>query len=299
MNFKRKTKTGFTLIELLIVVAIIFIVFALSVVSFRFYEKKSTLNNTVKEIVAVLKSAQNKTLASEGNSKWGVYFDSGQNRFILFKGSEYNPEGAENEINEISERIEISALDLAGGENKIVFKRLTGETDQFGSVSLRLKENPAEIKTIYIENSGQIFSSLPVNPDDESRVRDSRHFHFDLGWSIQNATTLKFNFIDSGQIKTQDMVAFFNGDKTEFNWNNEEEPFVIDEANQIFKIHTHYLDGANTVLCIHRERGENQNNQEVFIYIVDGGVDKEIAHYFADSGDSIAKGFYVSSFEPQ
>jgi hypothetical protein len=253
----------------------------------------------VKEIAAVLKSAQNKTLASEGNSRWGVYFDSGQNRFILFKGSEYNPEGAENEINEISERIEFSSLDLAGGENKIVFKRLTGETDQFGSVSLRLKESPEEIKTIYIENSGQIFTNLSSSPDDQSREKDSRHFHFDLGWSIQNATALKFNFIDSGQVKTQSMTAFFNPEKTEFNWNNEETPFVIDGGNQVFKIHTHYLDGSNTVLCIHRERGEEKNDQEVFIYIVDGGVDKEIAHYFADSSDSIAKGSYVFSFEPQ
>jgi prepilin-type N-terminal cleavage/methylation domain-containing protein len=43
MNCKRKIKTGFTLIELLIVVAIIFVVFGLSAISFRFYEKNRLL----------------------------------------------------------------------------------------------------------------------------------------------------------------------------------------------------------------------------------------------------------------
>jgi prepilin-type N-terminal cleavage/methylation domain-containing protein len=298
-NLKRKNKTGFTLIELVIVISIIFIVSAISIVSFGLYEKKSAVENSLEEIIACLKSAQNKTLASEENSQWGVYFDPAQSDYVLFKGSIYNPEAVENEINEIPQRIEINEINLAGGENKIVFKRLTGETDQFGSISLRLKGNPAETKTIYIEDSGQFFTSLPGTPNGESREKDSRHVHFNLDWSIRNATTLKFNFIDSGQIKTQDMAQFFNPEKTEFDWNNETEPFVIDSGNQIFKIHSHFLDGSNTILCIHRERGENQNNQEVFIYIIDSGTDKEIAHYFADSEDSVAKGSYVSSFEPQ
>jgi hypothetical protein len=113
-----------------------------------------------------------------------------------------------------------------------------------------------------------------------------------LGWSIQNATVLKFKFSgpEPDQIETVDMAPYFNVDKTEFNWNNESSPFVVNGANQVFRIHTHT---SNTLLCIHRDRNNGKNNQEVIIYIVDGGLDKDIAHYLADANDTVEKGFYV------
>jgi len=167
-----------------------------------------------------------------------------------------------------------------------------GTTDQFGSLSLRLKAEPQKTKTIYIENSGQVRLTPPSIPSDENRIKDSRHVHFDLGWSIQDATTLKFYFPNIPQTETIDMAVYFNAEKTEFDWDG---TFSVGGADQVFRVHSHSLNVSNTLLCIHRDRNEGKNTEKVIIYIIDGGTEKDIAHYLADATDTVEKGFYVDN----
>jgi len=297
INFKNKN-SGFTLIELLVVISLFLIIAVLTITSFHFFEVKSVLDRTTKEIISTLELARNRTLASEEDSRWGVYFE--QDKLILFKGAIYDPESINKEINDISKRLEIYNIDLFDNSNEVVFTRLLGETNNFGKIGIRIKNsNPEQNKTIHIENSGSIFLNELELPCDENLVRDSRHLHLNLGWSIQNATFLKFDFINSFQTEIISMDEFFNFDKSSFDWNNEESFFIVNSDNQTFKVHTHFLNEADTILCVHRERNFNVNNQEVIIYIIDNGIEKEIIHYFADSGDSFEKGFYVNSIEVQ
>ena len=175
----------------------------------------------------------------------------------------------------------------------MVFNRIVGDTSQAGDLELRLIDNPSNAQIIYIENSGRVGLSSPLAPPD-TRATDSRHVHFNLGWSIQNATSLKFNFSDIPQAEEVSMAAYFDAGKTEFNWSG---IFAVDGIDQPLQIHTHSLDAANTLLCIHRGRNDGENNQEVFIYIVDGGVEKEVAHYSSDG--TITEGVYGGTKEIQ
>jgi Tfp pilus assembly protein FimT len=293
---------SFTLVEILTIVGILIVLTTLSVPAFRFFQKESDLNNSVEEIINTLRLAQNKTLSSEGASQWGVYFSTTTtpHQYTLFKGTSYNDvlrDSSFDEIHKLPKSVEIYQINLSGG-NEVIFNRITGETSRAGNLGLRLISDISKTKTIYIENSGQVGLTSPSVPSDTNRVKDSRHVHFDLGWSIQNATVLKFKFSgpEPDQIETVDMAPYFNVDKTEFNWNNENSPFVVNGANQVFRIHTRI---SNTLLCIHRDRNNGKNNQEVIIYIVDGGLDKDIAHYLADANDTVEKGFYASTMERQ
>ena len=90
------------------------------------------------------------------------------------------------------------------------------------------------------------------------------------------------------------MAAYFDAGKTEFNWSG---TFTVDGIDQPLQIHTHSLGAANTLLCIHRNRNQGKNNQEVFIYIVDGGVEKEVAHY--SSNGTVTEGAYGGTKEIQ
>ena len=291
---------GFTLIELLTVIGIFILLFVIAVSTFRFFEQESELNNSAEQIINVLRLAQNKTLTSEQDIQWGVYFET--DKYVLFKGSSYNPLEIDNEIHELSKKVKIYEIALAGGGSEAVFERVIGATNQFGKVSLELKTDTSKTKSIYIENSGQVGLTEPLIPSDIARKKDSRHYHFDLGWSIQNATALKFKFLtpEPDQIETVDMINYFNIGKTEFDWSNENMPFIINGFNQVFHIHTHFLDAFNTFLCIHRDRNNGKNNEEALIYIVDGGIEKEIVHYLADADDTVEKGFYVfNSMERQ
>lgn len=286
---------SFTLVELLVIIGILVILATLSVSVFRFFQKESDLNNSSEEIINTLKLAQSKTLASEGASQCGLYFDTSASphQYILFKGSDFATRDISfDEIYELPNTVEIYEINLGGGK-EVVFNRLTGETNQPGNIALRLKTDPTKNKIIYVEDYGQIGQTSPSVPTD-GREKDSRHVHFDLGWSIQNATTLKFSFPNIPQIETVDMADYFDTDKTEFDWDG---TFSVGGTDQVFRVHTHFLDAFNTLLCIHRDRNQGKNDQKVIIYIIDGGIDKDIAHYLADAADTVEKGFY--SGEPQ
>lgn len=288
---------SFTLIEVLVIIGIMVILMGLALPAYRSFQDESDLNNSTEEIINTLRIAQNKTLASEGASQYGVFFDTSiPYRVIMFKGENYTTRDSSfDKINKLPDNIEIYEINLTGGESEVVFNRINGETSQAGNLSLRLINNPLKIKTIYIENSGQI-NLNSISPPSNDRLGDSRHVHFDLGWSIQNATLLKFYFPDIPQTEQVDMADYFNADKTEFDWAG---IFIVDGIDQIFQVHTHSLDTFNSLLCIHRDRNQGRTNQEVIIYIVEGGIDKEIAHYLADVDDSVTEGPYGGTKEIQ
>ncbi|MDP2910559.1 MAG: prepilin-type N-terminal cleavage/methylation domain-containing protein [bacterium] len=54
-------KSGVTFIELLVIISVLAILIAISGQVFVFFQKESSLNSTVEEIVSVLRLAQNKT----------------------------------------------------------------------------------------------------------------------------------------------------------------------------------------------------------------------------------------------
>ncbi|HDZ54299.1 MAG TPA: hypothetical protein ENI19_02025 [Candidatus Nealsonbacteria bacterium] len=288
---------SFTLIEVLVIIGIMVILMVLALPAYRSFQNELDLNNSTEEIINTLRIAQNKTLASEGASQYGVYFDqtTSPHQYTLFKGNDYASRNSSfDKIHKLPKSVEISDISLNGGESEIIFDRISGTTSQFGSLIIRLKDNPTKTKTVYIENSGQVGLTSPSTPSDAARIKDSRHVHFDLGWSIQSATLLKFYFPDIPQTEQVDMADYFNADKTEFDWAG---IFIVDGIDQTFQVHTHSLDTFN--LCIHRDRNQGRTNQEVIIYIVEGGVDKEIAHYLADVNDSVTEGPYGGTKEIQ
>ena len=290
--------SGISFIEMMVVIAILVILIGIAAPIFIFFQKGLEFHNNVEETISVLRIARNKTLASEGASQYGVYFDnvSSPHQYILFKGQSFAlRDSSFDEVNNLPDNIEVYNIDLSGG-NEIVFDRITGSTSQPGSISLRLKTDPTKTKTIYIEGSGYVRLTAPVIPSDDNRVTDSRHVHFDLGWSIQDAISLKFDFVDAGQIETIDMANYFNGDKTEFDWQG---TFLIGGVDQIFRIHSHSLDAFGTILCIHRDRNNNKNTEQVIIYIIDGGIEKNIAHYLADANDTVNEGLFGGTKEIQ
>jgi len=78
---------GLTLVEILVVIGIAIILMGLVIISYRSFQKESDLTNTSQEIMNVLRLSQNKTLASQETSQWGVYFSTSASpqEYILFK----------------------------------------------------------------------------------------------------------------------------------------------------------------------------------------------------------------------
>lgn len=281
-------KQGFTLIEVLVVIAVLMIILTLSVASFYTLTRRTDLDTTRDNIVSDLNAAKNKTLASESAAQYGIYFNnsSSPHKYVLFKGPGYILRDTSfDQIHNLPSTVEISSINLNGSTNEIVFNRLEGNTNNYGAIVLHsLSTN--ETRDIYVYSGGGI-STQPESVSGAGRISDSRHVHFDLGWSITGATTLKFDFINAGKIEQVSMADYFI--PTGFDWEGE---FVVNSVIQKFKLHTLQLD-PTTLLCIHRDRNQGENTEEVYIYIIQGGVEKEIAHYDNDQYATIYKGNYV------
>jgi len=253
---------GLTIPELLVAISVMLILFLLTLTTFIHIQKESDLNNSAEEIINTLRLAQNKTLASEGASQWGVYFTTSTDphQYVLFKGDSYlNRTTSSDEVHQLSKSIEIYEIDLWGG-NEVVFEKVTGytsSTSQIGKVSLRLKDEPLKTKTIYVENSGLISLTNPSTLSDQNRLKDSRHVHFDYTRQISTSTEkLILIFTYDTFSTTKEIIIADNIKDNQVYWEGE-----VDAGGEIqkIKIHTHKLNDPATgsQFCIHRDRRYN------------------------------------------
>jgi len=271
-------KKGFTLVEISVIIVILIVLISISASIFLLFNKESSLSSNTEEIINTLREAQNKSLASEGASRYGVYFDntSSPNQYILFKGSDYTDPSRDisfDQINDLSDNIEINSINLSDEGSEVVFERLTGIANQTGSISLRLKDNPAKTKSVYIDGSGRIGLDPPEIPIN-GRTEDSRHVHFDYSRIIDTVNeTLTLSF-EGGINKT--IIIADNIKDSQIFWEGEVE---VDSEVQEIKIHTHRLNSPDTQFSVHRDR--RYNNKSLTITI-SGDISGSLIEYSSD-----------------
>lgn len=144
---------GYTLIELVVVIAIIGILAVATFVGYNNFRKRTQLSITAEELESALKLSQSKTLSSLNKTNYGIHFES--DGYLAFEGEPYNPADPANIAYNISDNLEVYNINLNGGGSEVIFERLTGRTDNHGSLSIRIK-NTVQAKTINIEPSGTI-----------------------------------------------------------------------------------------------------------------------------------------------
>lgn len=157
-NSRHKTKdkvflTGFTTLEILIAVSILIILSALAIGSLSTFRDARELDRAVDEIFTLVREARSRTLSSEDDSQFGVHFETSNS--VLFKGTTFTMGAPSNKTLILSNRVEIYAINIPGSD--VVFERLTGDANPSGDVSVRLKADPSESKTIIINSSGLIY----------------------------------------------------------------------------------------------------------------------------------------------
>lgn len=276
------------MIELIIAIAILAVLGAVSISTFFLLQKGADLSNAAQELVSVLKLAQNKTLASQDYSQYGVYFDTAvsPNKYTLFKGASFASRDVSADQNYLLPKsVELYDINLNGG-NEVVFNRLVGSADNWGSVSLRLKDDISQNKIIYIANSGVIGFVLPSAPSD-TRTKDSRHTHVDYNRNIDVNTEsiiLTFNETVVQQIPFVDNLS-----GGQFYW---EGKVNVAGSDQTIKIHTHKLNNPDTQFSVHRDMRFNDANFEITI---SGDITGAIAEYSADGRTTSFSSIFVQN----
>ncbi|MBI3335117.1 MAG: hypothetical protein HY001_01290 [Candidatus Portnoybacteria bacterium] len=252
---------SFTLAEILLVVVFIALMVSATLIVFSSLGTRASLESSADHIISTLKKAQYNTISSKDLSGYGVHFE--QNQYVLFKGLTYTAGALENETYPLPPGITLASIALAGG-NDVVFLRIDGRTANTGSLVLQIGSNPSPSRVIVVEASGNATLDQGIILND-TRISDSRHLHFSLGWSIQNASTLTLVFGDilsPEHTEVISMAPFFNAQKTESNWSG---TINVAGENQVLAIRTHQLDALDTLLSIHRDRRFNTKALQINI----------------------------------
>lgn len=289
-------KKGFTLLEILIIVGIVAILAALAIPALHDFQLTSDLENSSQELINTLRLAQQKTIASEGASSWGVYFTTSvlPHQYVLFKGDSYlSRDASKDEIHKISGAVLISEINLGGG-SEAVFNQISGTSLSQGSVVLALKVDSSKTKTVYIESSGQAGSALPVAPSDINRIKDSRHVHADYSRYISTTTEnliLTFSYDSSTQTE---IIAITNNMKNgQIFWEGQ---FDVGGQIQKLKIHTHRLNQPDSQFSIHRDR---RYNNRVLKIKLSGDNSDNFIEYSADGLNTISTSIYATNLQWQ
>lgn len=292
LNIKNNSG-GFTLIELLTVVAIISIVSVISLSSWQSFSDSTALGNTAKMIETKIKLAKSYSLNALNDTNYGVHIKS--DSVTIFPGSTYVDGDPANQIFLITDGLEI----YDGVGNDIIFERLTGITDDSGTIGIRIAARPSKTKEITVNSQGQTgidsFEASAIAP-----INNARHVHFNLAWDIRNITQLHLEWEDNtsgSPIISTDVTnadTFFDAGKTIFDWSG---TTTVSGVSQPIRIHS-WIEGGNSVLCVMRDETENK---KLTISFTDG-FNKEIGTYtFNDAtGEvSVTAGVYGGTISIQ
>jgi prepilin-type N-terminal cleavage/methylation domain-containing protein len=145
---------GFTILEVLMGLVILVIATSIVLISLSKLNSSQVLEKNTSLVVSILDEARSLTLSSKDGLQYGVHFEPSS--VTLFRGSTYSVSDPNNVVTSLDNRLEIEDITLTGDSSSVVFKRLSGGTDQSGSLEIFLKESPDNRRIISIVGTGVI-----------------------------------------------------------------------------------------------------------------------------------------------
>jgi len=143
---------GFTLMEVLIAIGIVIVLTTLVGFSFSAYRKSSDVTAVTDSLLSYLKEARADTLSSKSDSSWGVHIET--SRIVIFKGASFTNGAPGNRQTTLPNTTQISSISLTGGGSDVLFKRLTGETDQNGTIVIQSVADSSVTSIVTIQPTG-------------------------------------------------------------------------------------------------------------------------------------------------
>ncbi len=143
--------------ELLVVVAILGVVASIVTYSLASARRNQILKNGAENIARQIVDARERTLRAKDDKSYGVHLEG--DRAVLFSGVAYSASDVSNEAYLVDSALEIVNISLNGGGVDAMFERLSGKTNQYGTLEVRFKNATNIKKTINILKSGLVTAS--------------------------------------------------------------------------------------------------------------------------------------------
>ena len=141
---------GFTLIELLLVIAILLVVSSLAIPFVQSFQTSADLAAQADTLTTTLRLARLQAVTGAHDSAWGVYFDTDNRQFILFKGNGFSSRDAGYDQAFGYPASIVVTTDLG---DEVWFDRYSGTPSASGTVELADETNQA---LVFINFYGKI-----------------------------------------------------------------------------------------------------------------------------------------------
>lgn len=139
------------MLEFLIVTVVLAILFTLTISAYSNYKRHQAAKEDSQTVTAVLRQARSQSLISKNATNYGVHLAT--TSVTLFTGTAYSPSDPANQVTNLSYGVSLSS-DLPAGAD-IVFARITGQTNQSGTVTIYLATD-VSTSTIKVYKTGVI-----------------------------------------------------------------------------------------------------------------------------------------------
>ncbi len=143
---------GFSLLEILLVVGIMGVLAAVIAFPLSSFHRAQTIRGATADVSSLIQQAQSLTLASHDSLQYGVHLTT--STATLFSGTSYSAGAATNRVMTLPSGV-TAAWSVQGNGADIIFERLTGETNQYGTITLSLS-SPTLSRTITISKLGSV-----------------------------------------------------------------------------------------------------------------------------------------------
>lgn len=152
-------KKAFTLIEILISVSIMLLIIAVVVPPLTKNRQDKLLLQSTDDVVSLLNKARSDTLSSVNGEAYGIKFEN--DRVIFFTGPTYDASATSNKITYLQNGITIplGSLVLNGSATNVLFNRLTGATNQYGTIQIQVTNDASKSKIITVSKTGIVTSN--------------------------------------------------------------------------------------------------------------------------------------------
>lgn len=145
---------GFTVFEMFIVMGVLLVIISIVVSPFSAFRNRSVLNAEVENVLTLLGEARASTLSSKNDSGYGVHFESG--RMVFFSGDVFTEPDPDNKEFVFDTTVYISDISLTGSGSNIVFNRLTGKTDEDGTITIALASASTTNNIVHVYPTGSM-----------------------------------------------------------------------------------------------------------------------------------------------
>ena len=154
---KNLYKKGISIAEILITLAVVGVLISLVAPQFSKIRENQVLKAAVGDVLSTLDKAKSSTINSLNSSEYGVHFQS--DKVIIFKGTVFSAQDANNETINIVTPANISNVTLggiSGVSGDVYFSRIYGAPNTNGTVTV---STTSLSKTITILKTGSASSN--------------------------------------------------------------------------------------------------------------------------------------------